>query len=223
MFVPFDNHEPKAHRAAAVESAIWHSFPGDWIDHVAFFCHGLRDSLQTGHRSRALGNLAQSIAWRARPGSPLVVTLYACDTARDYDRDRSDDTSDPEGGEGGFADALRDALRDAGAASGVARRAPRHGARHTGPLRPPVPLRDRRPRPVAREPSGARMEPLAAGVVGEGPWARGSTPPVPEDDRGGDSRRARRRVARSRPSFRETRPRIPPRLAGLSRFQGLET
>jgi len=118
LFVPFDNSEPKAHRRAHVESAIWYSFPGDWIDHVAIFCHGLRDSLQTGHASKSLGNLAQSIAWRARPGAPLVVTLYACDTARDYDRDRSDDTTDVEGGEGGFADAFRDALRDAGASAG---------------------------------------------------------------------------------------------------------
>lgn len=119
LLAPFDNRKIKAARRAEVESAIWHSFPGDWVDHVAFFCHGLRDSLQTGHRKGALGTLAQSIAWRARPGSPLVVTLYACDTARDADADRTDDTDpDEDGGEGGFADALRDALRDAGACSG---------------------------------------------------------------------------------------------------------
>lgn len=118
VLVSFDNRAPVAARRAVVESAIWQSYPGDWVDHVAFFCHGLRDSIQTGHRKNALEKLAQSIAWRARPKAPLVVTLYACDTARDHDRDRADDTADPEGGEGGFADALRDALRTAGASTG---------------------------------------------------------------------------------------------------------
>lgn len=67
------------------------------LELVAFFCHGLRRSLQTGHDIGTVGELADAIA--AASGPRVVVALYACSTAHELTVTR-----------GGFADALRDAL-----------------------------------------------------------------------------------------------------------------
>src|SRR5690606_18287712 len=52
---------------------------------------------------------AKVIAEHTEP-SHAIITLYACDAARDGDSDRRDDVAPGPGGDGGFADALRDAL-----------------------------------------------------------------------------------------------------------------
>lgn len=75
---------------------------------VAFFCHGFRRGLQTGHTTWSVNRLAAAIARNSTASAR--VALFACDTARDGDAQRSDDTKPGPGGEGGFADKLRDAL-----------------------------------------------------------------------------------------------------------------
>lgn len=106
----FDNRAAKWRRRREVE-ALLDAAPYP-LSHVAFFCHGFRRGLQTGHAFGPLGSsvdkLAAAIARNSVPG--VRVTLYACDAARDGDAERSDDSKPGPGGEGGFADKLRDAL-----------------------------------------------------------------------------------------------------------------
>jgi hypothetical protein len=78
---------------------------------IAFFCHGSRNGIQLGFKSKHIGRLASSIAALGDPG--VRVALYSCDCGRDIDRERIDDLAE-HGGNGGFADLLRDALCKAG-------------------------------------------------------------------------------------------------------------
>lgn len=104
--VRFDNARPPEVRRREVERKIREHCPGLIVPWIAFFCHGLRDRIQTGHAIAHVPSLAAEIAAR----DCYSVTLYACDTARDLDRDRADDMAPGPGGEGGFADSLRDAM-----------------------------------------------------------------------------------------------------------------
>ena len=76
------------------------------LELIAFFCHGLRRSLQTGHDLGTVNELADAIA--AASGPRVTVALYACSTAHELTVTR-----------GGFADALRDALTARGKAGHV--------------------------------------------------------------------------------------------------------
>lgn len=115
--IPFDNTAPPRQRARAVAAALRgaHALGGP-LRAVAFFCHGLRDSLQAGFASDVgrrpayapVGELATVL--REVMTSAPILPLYACDAARDDDADGKDDLEGGPGGEGGFADALRDAL-----------------------------------------------------------------------------------------------------------------
>lgn len=71
-----DNSLPLPKRRDAVEVILsrYHD-----LECVAFFCHGLRRSLQTGHDLSTVGALADAIA--AASGPHVVVPLYACSTA----------------------------------------------------------------------------------------------------------------------------------------------
>lgn len=113
--VQFDDSRSMAARRREVEALIWETSP-DLYDHVAIFCHGLKDRIQTGHTIRSVGSLAEVIARRSVP--EVRVTLYACDAARDDDRAIADDKAAGPGGEGGFADRLRDALLAEGCCGG---------------------------------------------------------------------------------------------------------
>jgi hypothetical protein len=90
----FDNTQRLPARRAAVE-AIFATQSG--LELVAFFCHGLRRSLQTGHDLATVRALAEAIAKASGPR--VCVVLYACSTAHEVNVER-----------GGFADALRDEL-----------------------------------------------------------------------------------------------------------------
>lgn len=90
----FDNKLDPARCRADVESKIAACVG---LDAIALFCHGHRDSMQTGHKLAHVNALADVIA-RAS-ASRVVVALYACSTAKEITI-----------GRGGFADALRDAL-----------------------------------------------------------------------------------------------------------------
>lgn len=109
-FVPFDHRLAPAKRRAQVEAGIRaaHTALGARIEGLAFFCHGYRRGLQTGHTTKALGGLVETMRDTCSPN--VAVPLYACDAARDEDADRKDDLLDAPGGDGGFADALRDAM-----------------------------------------------------------------------------------------------------------------
>jgi hypothetical protein len=90
----FDNTLTPPKRRAAVHAILGKHRE---LELVAFFCHGLRRSLQTGHDLGTVNELADAIA--AASGPRIVVALYACSTAHELTVTR-----------GGFADALRDAL-----------------------------------------------------------------------------------------------------------------
>lgn len=90
----FDNRLKGAPCREHVES-ILRRYRG--LDRVAFFCHGHRSGLQTGHDIATVGALANAIAAATNPH--VIVTLYACSTAGQRTVRL-----------GGFADALRDAL-----------------------------------------------------------------------------------------------------------------
>jgi hypothetical protein len=90
----FDNSLALPKRRAAVHAALGRYRD---LELIAFFCHGLRRSLQTGHDVASVGELADAVADASGPR--VVVVLYACSTAHALSVAR-----------GGFADALRDAL-----------------------------------------------------------------------------------------------------------------
>lgn len=94
----FDNFLPKTERAKSVE-AILDRYRG--LEMIAFFGHGFRTGLQSGHGMSNVGSLAKAIA-RAT-GPRVYVVLYACSTAGVISVER-----------GGFADALRDELTKLG-------------------------------------------------------------------------------------------------------------
>lgn len=103
---PFDNRAEKPARRREVEGYIDNG-AGLW-DHIAFFGHGLKTSIQSGHTVDHVETLAALLSFHCAPH--VRITLYACDAARDGDRDKRDDVNDSVGGDGGFADVLRDAL-----------------------------------------------------------------------------------------------------------------
>lgn len=105
----FDN---KAEKPARRRESEGYFAPGPW-NVFAFFCHGLKNSIQTGHGMATADQLARVIAENAAPGY-VRVELYACDAARDLDASEKDDIRDAVGGDGGFADVLRDYLTDRG-------------------------------------------------------------------------------------------------------------
>lgn len=89
----------KRHQGAALSSVAW-------------FCHGYRDGLQSGHARADVGTLASHLAQALELEGHVL--LYACDAGRDGDDARIDDTVPGPGGDGGFADLLRDALEALG-------------------------------------------------------------------------------------------------------------
>lgn len=115
----FDNRAAKWRRRREVE-AILDGAPYP-LSVVAFFCHGRKRGIQTGHQFGALGSSVQRLAKAiARNSVPKVrVVLYACHTGRDADSEQRDDMKPGPGGEGGFADKLRDALVAEGCSGGV--------------------------------------------------------------------------------------------------------
>lgn len=90
----FDNKLAPPKRREAVQ-AILRKYSD--LELVAFFGHGLRRSLQSGHDLTNVKALAEAIA--AATGPRVVVVLFACSTAGQLTVKR-----------GGFADALRDEL-----------------------------------------------------------------------------------------------------------------
>lgn len=105
----FDNRLTRGARREQVEGMLAKENDLDW---VAIFCHGYPRGMQTGHALRQAGRLAEAIAMACKPTA--IVTLFACNTARDADRDNKDDLVPGPGGEGGFADRLRDELVEKG-------------------------------------------------------------------------------------------------------------
>lgn len=113
-FRQFDNTASKRARRKDVESTL-RSQPQP-LDLLAFFCHGFRKGLQTGHNTwnvKALVNVIAETSW-----NDVRIALFACDTGRDNDNDRKDDNRPGPGGESGFADKLRDHLVDLGMSGG---------------------------------------------------------------------------------------------------------
>lgn len=114
----FDNTQGKATRREQVHASILASGYKQPIEHIAFFCHGLKDSIQTGHTCRTWGvhttrTLADLVLIFGVCCAPdLRVTLYCCDTAREAGRAKG------QGGDGGFADTLRDLMSAHGFAGG---------------------------------------------------------------------------------------------------------
>lgn len=114
--VVFDNSLSPQRRGEWIERALEANKPEDGFEAIAFFCHGLRDLLQTGHAKdtkrrpayRRVESFAETLA-RVSSNAPSIA-LYACDAARDDDSDSKDDTEGGPGGDGGFADELRDAM-----------------------------------------------------------------------------------------------------------------
>ncbi|MDD5307464.1 MAG: hypothetical protein PHU25_09110 [Deltaproteobacteria bacterium] len=70
---------------------------------LAFFCHGMGQSIQFGFDTGNVSRLASAIAGR----KDVIVVLYACNTAKGITT--AEDLAGF-GGDGGFADGLRDAL-----------------------------------------------------------------------------------------------------------------
>lgn len=98
--VAVDVREKLPARRTHVEAALGADSSNDLI---AFFCHGLRSSVQLGHSLQTINSLAEAIAGNA--SEHVVVALYCCSTG----------AGPGVGGDGGFADGLRDALCRAGA------------------------------------------------------------------------------------------------------------
>lgn len=95
----FNNTLPRIRRAKVVEEKLSKLDGG--YDVVAFFCHGLTRSLQTGHTLQTAHRLAHTLISLVNT-SPKIV-LYACDTADNPGKEAP-------GGDGGFADRLRDEM-----------------------------------------------------------------------------------------------------------------
>lgn len=104
--IPIDNTKTMSEMQTEVIRAIRSCHD---LDAVAFFCHGFKSGIQLGFRNGDVQYLAHVLSETFGINSPGIVTLYACDAARDADQDREDDLQEF-GGDGGFADLLRDAL-----------------------------------------------------------------------------------------------------------------
>lgn len=109
--VLFDNRLDMTDRLRFARERIEAMQPGT-LDTLAIFCHGWKDGIQLGARTRSACLLVDSI--RRVAASDLRVILYCCDAARDDDDDRADDKEPGPGGDGGFADKLRDEMRAQG-------------------------------------------------------------------------------------------------------------
>lgn len=96
--IPFTNDATPAARRKQVNAILEENRRSDA---VAFFCHGLKSSIQTGHGAAQVDALAQLLRLACIPGAPII--LYACDSA-------DTPTKGAPGGDGGFADKLRDAM-----------------------------------------------------------------------------------------------------------------
>lgn len=92
---------------AAIDARV-----GEGFTSLAFFCHGLRSSIQLGFRSLLAPELAMAITKLTDGAEDVVVPLYCCSTAADHDGDA---LGAPGTGDHSFADKLRDALCTAGA------------------------------------------------------------------------------------------------------------
>lgn len=109
--VAFDHRMAPARRREKVERdirSLHAQLGGKPFEGVAFFCHGYRSGLQTGHTSKTVAGLVSVLRDTCSP--EVAVPLFCCDAARDADADRADDLLDAPGGDGGFADVLRDAM-----------------------------------------------------------------------------------------------------------------
>lgn len=107
----FDQSQDLWKRRRVVDAVLVDS-AGQAVEAVAWFCHGWRDGLQSGHVLGTIPTLAKRLAGCLGPGAPVI--LYACDTARDSDGVRDDDRKTGPGGAGGFASELFMALHDLG-------------------------------------------------------------------------------------------------------------
>lgn len=120
----FDNTDSKKRRRDEVHHHLIVNGYTKPLEHVLFFCHGLKDAIQTGHASRRWGIATTRTVFdlvtimRSVCERHVRVTLYACDAARDNDKQRSDDTKPGPGGDGGFADVLRDMMCAGGFSGG---------------------------------------------------------------------------------------------------------
>jgi hypothetical protein len=105
-----DNRRSKTEMKNVVIAAIERAK----VDHgtvpkmIAFFCHGMRESVQLGFNRRNVTELALSLAGV----KDVRVVLYACSTAKG---ENAAQDMEAVGGDGGFADRLRDLLCQAGA------------------------------------------------------------------------------------------------------------
>jgi hypothetical protein len=115
--IVFDNSLKPRARALSVQRVLDElSKANVRVNSVAFFMHGLRDSIQTGHTcnpKRQPGYepvMSLALALRGVTKSAPKIPLYACDAARDGNLSRKDDKNEGPGGDGGFADGLRDAM-----------------------------------------------------------------------------------------------------------------
>lgn len=104
--VLIDNTKPIPSRRRQVLAAL-EARVGQGFSSVAFFCHGLRSSIQLGFRSALTPQLADAIAELTEHAQDVVVPLYCCSTGADHD---GDPLSAPGNGDHSFADRLRDAL-----------------------------------------------------------------------------------------------------------------
>lgn len=96
----FDNSRPLPARRGEVDDLL-DAHAGAGLECLAFFCHGTKHGLQTGHEMGHGLFLGQRIARTLSPGA--VVCLYACDAGRDSDMDSKDDVRQGPGGADGFA------------------------------------------------------------------------------------------------------------------------
>jgi len=109
--VAIDNRKAVPARRKQVLAAI-EARSGKGFTSVAFFCHGLRSSIQLGFRSLLAPQLAAAVTHLTEGAEDVVVPLYCCSTGADHDGDA---LGAPGTGDHSFADRLRDALCAAGA------------------------------------------------------------------------------------------------------------
>lgn len=109
MLSLFDSNRALPDRRAEVSRVLARQTD---VQVFGFFCHGWRDGIQAGFRSRDVQTLADLMVLGGT--HYCTVVLYACDAARDADADRDDDTQPGPGGEGGFADLVAQAMSSRG-------------------------------------------------------------------------------------------------------------
>lgn len=106
MVVAIDNRKPFWHRRRQVLDVFSEALDApDFFDGVAFFCHGWKNGIQLGFRSKEVGSLAHQIHDICQH-SFLEVPLYCCSTGGDVLTGKTS----PGTGDDSFADLLRDDL-----------------------------------------------------------------------------------------------------------------